>query len=495
MHNHQLNKIFRVLSVEERERVRQYLKQQYASERASVFKLFNYLDNYYKKLKTPPPAKDKKLDKQYVAQRLFGRQKYEINIDTKLRDTEVKLFQKIKEVLIEKQFEQNPEYRQLLLTSIFAQHNLYDFFEDSTQDIFNTINSKKQKDTSDYFILSHLNEQLFFHPSTEKFKQDATLLDESIHDMNRGYLLCIFRFFCEKLHRKAIIEQVESIEQSELVFAHRLASMRYASDPTLKIYTQLISLQQQEHIELSELAIIIVELKEFGDHLLKKDLQIISHKLVYLSNFVYEESNSKALHTIFSIYEFVQQHGLLIYNNSLSLAYFINAVAVAAAIEKFEWAEDFMKENLKYIQHELQEEASAAANGYIHYYKGAYKQATHIFNTLQRSHNFTKIHIQVLWIKCLFELFLNGDQDIIDTLKSKIENFRRNLKNLDAFHEEKIEAIKAFLSFVKKLIRVIHKNKRITKEKQKLQKELDNITRIICRKWLEEKLDEIFQDC
>lgn len=374
----------------------------------------------------------------------------------------------------------------IMEAEVLAERGLYIDFSKFVSDVTDNLKSKKHPDKSEYYLLTELNQLLYFHPATDTFKLDEAVLNSSIGYLEKYYKLSNYRLTVEKLFRQKIYGTTDST-----------ASDKQQELPVFDLYARLIQLLKSDDSSSLQLYNEVKTTFENGiSDLSDYDKQFVLSKLTFIANRYYEKGKLEYLPLIFELTKFALTNNLLVYQGAISPLHFVNIVNVAANNEEFDWVKDFMANYQDSLPQRQRNHTLQLAEAHVLFYKNKYTDSLNILKELSKSGAPNHVQIECLYIRNYCELIVSSkNYDYDDDLKRCIDRLNPYLKrkNASVFPEHKIKAIKKMVSLaedISKCAMIKDKNDR-EKKKENISKKLEEADAVFSGYWLKKVINKL----
>jgi hypothetical protein len=419
---------------------------------------------------------------------------------TQWRTDSLKLAELVTRYLTVTKLDPNHWLYKIMEAEVLAERGLYidfsNFVSDVThnleskkhpdKDVTHNLESKKHPDKSEYYLLTELNQLLYFHPATDTFKLDEAVLNSSIGYLEKYYKLSNYRLTVEKLFRQKIYGTTDST-----------ASDKQQELPVFDLYARLIQLLKSDDSSSLQLYNEVKTtfengISDWSDY----DKQFVLSKLTFIANRYYEKGKLEYLPLIFELTKLSLTNNLLVYQGAISPLHFVNIVNVAANNEKFDWAEDFMAQYQDFLPKKQRIHTLQLAEAHVLFYKNKYTDSLNILKKLSKSGAPNHVQIECLYIRNYCELIVsNENYDYHDDLERSIVRLKHYLKSKSAsvFPKHKIKAIKKMMSLAEDISKCALIKDKIERKKKKecISKKLEEADAVFSGYWLSKVIKKL----
>lgn len=467
-----LLQLIRSLSPEEIRWLAKFVRSPYHSNSQDVVALFDYIRKYY------PALTSSKLEKQTTFQAILPKENYN---DRRLRLIMHRLSNLVEEfMVIQRLKKDNFQYQKYLLEEL-EERGFYDQFEKKTRALSQELTALPYRDESYYDAQWQLQRDLLFHSKKSRFQITATDLEGAIQQLDTAYLMAKLRYSGELLNRQNILlEKYEILLLGEIQIIAAIHS-DFKSNAVLQVYNDVLLLMNNI---LDENIYNRLE-RNFTTnlHLFRKSDQ--ATLLRYLINSTIQLNNqgkTEYLNNQFQLYKLGLEQGLFLEKGQLPGSTFLNIAITGTVLKLVDWVEDFISLQTPYMS----TNALNLARAYWHFARKEFGPSNELLGIITESGLAYNLRIKSLTLRNHFELFLEEDS-YFDLLMSECAAFEKFIRRNEQMTPQRAEAYLQFIAFLKKLGKL-----RFTGNKKgidRLGKELEQVSVIIAKRWLREKMD------
>lgn len=187
--------------------------------------------------------------------------------------------------------------------------------------------------------------------------------------------------------------------------------------------------------------------------------------------------------SLFNIYELLDLHGRLIQNETLSQWSFLNMVATACNLNKFEWAKNFIQNYLPYIPADQQENVLVYNLALLSFYQKQFDQTIEHLHKVTFTDPYYSLNSRVLELRVFYE---KQEWIVLDSL---FERFRIYLLRNKDLPKQRKQGSLHFLKILKSLSSLsqhVGSKKSLEKEVDFLHKKIEQSKWLMHRAWLRE---------
>ena len=159
-----------------------------------------------------------------------------------------------------------------------------------------------------------------------------------------------------------------------------------------------------------------------------------------------------------------------------------NITRVGLRVGEYDWAENFITKYNKYLPKANRKNALTYNLALLQFYRKRYKQVIELLRNVSYKDIFDALQGRWLLLKTYYEL---DEFDALDALMDSFKIFLRRNKNISKDYQQMyINSIK----FLQKIMRMPYDSKA---NRQKLREQIESNKRLIERRWILEKYDEL----
>ncbi len=168
--------------------------------------------------------------------------------------------------------------------------------------------------------------------------------------------------------------------------------------------------------------------------------------------------NEYFIREAFELYRLSFSEDYLLEDKIIPESTFTNMVSLAAKLKEYQWAEDFVEANQKYLNPNFQEPLYFYSLGLLNYEQGRYEKSMQSLAKVDTKMTFLLLAAKALQIKIYVEL---KEMDVLENLLDSFRVFLQRRKDL-GYRKENFENL---VNFVRRWITIPYKNQ---EDKQRL---------------------------
>lgn len=480
MHQSKLLSLLKTLSKEELRQLGDFLDSPYFNTNKQVQKLYNYLKRSHPVYVAP------KLKKEAAFAKVFPEIKgYD---DTRMRQVMFKMTRLVEEFMVAQEVWEKKKYKQRLLIQSLGKRNLYKYFVKEIEGRLKELGDLPAKDMEDYQEQLWLNHELFFHPSTAKFKKGIQSIEEVMNALDLHFITAKLRYGIEMLTREKTLSEKYDIWLLEEVKEGLIDKFEGEKNILLEIFSQLFALQSKERDDLlfDKIKDLFVQNISF---LKPRENRVV---IQILSNSAVKHMNNGIdiyFRKYFDLLKIGLENKIILGEKTITDSDFTNVVAVGSALKEFNWISNFIKFYGELLDSSVFESATNLSYAYLNYHKEAYDNVLFYLGNVNYLPSYG-FRVKSLRMRAYYELYCKNTS-YEDALISDIQSFDQYIRRNGRITENRKEAYLKFIFFTKKLCKLKSRLDNIESDKFKLLEEIKNSEKIMLKKWLINKTKEL----
>lgn len=295
-------------------------------------KVFNYIKRHV------PDFDSERLEKQIAFKNIFKKEAFNYR---KITDALSDLYLILKEFLLWQVIRSDGFKRDHTFAGILKHRGLHNEFFNETEKAKKKITDRKKMGSWDYLYLLQLNYDAFYNVKSNKLNSGIDSLNSSMINLDKLFLLMKLKIGAEMKAREHILNENNEIFLLEEIL-NLAGNEQFNQEILIQIYCALLEMIRSKDVQ---------SFKKFKNQFISNlhriddvETQII---LLYLINFSAQkirEGNSKFYEEAFELYQLGLETGSLFEKGNFTPTRFINIVDIACKLEKYNWAEQFIRE-------------------------------------------------------------------------------------------------------------------------------------------------------
>jgi len=205
----------------------------------------------------------------------------------------------------------------------------------------------------------------------------------------------------------------------------------------------------------------------------------------YLTNYCTQRYNLKFMEELLSVYKKMLEHNVYseTENGYMQMIVYRNVVKVCISLKETEWFEDFIKKYSDKLSPEFRKDMENLSYSHLHFLKKEFEKSLSKIKNVSENLEFNKTDIRNLKLRLFFEL------NHIEEAFALVNSYKQYLsKTADTSNENK-EYFNNFIKYYLQLLKI--KSEDSSEDPSYIKSKIEKETRIILKKWLMEKADEL----
>ncbi len=473
----ELIKILKTLEPKEMKAFGRYLKG--TAERTSQHRIdfFEYLEKYH------PEFPDKKMNREYIAQKLFSGMPLR-----KVSDLVDNIGAKLNKFLVEKELEIQEEQNNFLLLEAYKRRGLDEFFFKKIKKIEQEWDREKPPGIKHLHNEYLLKKIAFTHPGYVQTDKSLITYEVLIQQLDKYYFAeKLFWTSCLKISEdfvnisgadfiekqyliREILENNKSLQNSQIEFLAELLDIlvteEFQNYPHLeeRFIESVLSFDEPERNDLIDLL----------NHISLRDRTVEKH-----------EAHRRA----FELNKQAIEKQWIFKEENLSGFRFLNIVSTACSFGDLEWARYFIDTFGVTLSEDEREALVSIAHAIVDFKDRLYERVIErLLHTKFQSH-LHEVYDRTLRLRCYYEL--EEFSELFNASAQAFRDFLRRSLRRGKLAKNFVEEIQNFIKFASELERIRHiKYKpQVTPILERI-KSCDNVT---AKRWLIEKAEELIK--
>lgn len=431
-----------------------FLRSPYYNQQASVVELANYLRA------CSPDWAARRLQREVVFQACYPSIPFNWQL---LKDTSSALLKLLRQFLVLEEIRDQPELEQSLLIRGAMKNGMKEVWKRQLQRL------EASKESSPYLTPHHL-QVLEQHKNitlgSRQRSQAYRVLERQVHGLDHWYWKERLRLAVEAISVAQVLRQEVAKEvlvplsavpeyftqQSGIVPYYLIMQLLQSQYPRSDVFfRQLLALLEQNH---------------FPDNSEQEIYSFYVYGLNYCTARI-NGGDADYYAALFSIFQLLDQHGRLIQNEQLSQWTFLNVVATACNLHKFEWAGSFIKQYYTYIPGAHRHNAFHYCNALLHFYQTQYDPAIeHLLEVSGSDDPYYELNGRILQLRIFFEkrewllveslldrvrIYLLRNKVLAPKRRKEVQLFLKNTRQLMLLVQSDAPQKDSFRDFTEKL--------------------------------------------
>ena len=481
MRNSKLYDVLSLFTKVEQNRLRRYIQSPY-------FNVNDVLEQYFEVLITDINDKEATgmLSKEKIWQKVYGKVTYN---DDRFRKLNSELYKLVEGFLAQQNFEENPLHQSRALLEQVLHKKNERLYKSARQTAENSI-AKAQKQTADYFLQTYLIDNINFEFWKGAFdRSDTKNIDRDFEPMlqklDHYYIMEKLRWYSFMLSNNSL-----NIKKFNILFIDEIMKIseqmpEIGNSPILKTHLVRLKLQLNPDDE-TFFDLLITLLNDNEKHFSENELyDFYSSGLNYCIQRL-NRGHAHFLRRFFDLYNIMLEKRILFMGSKtreISPWHFKNIILTASHLKEFDWAEDFIKNNIEHLPKEKQKNAQNFNLGLIYFHQKKYDKVIEQLHNVDYEDIAYNLDSKAMLIAVYYE------KKDFEAMLGLAETFKTYLhRKKDDKNAEMRNSYLNYVHYAKKLPKLQYAYK---EEIEKTRDEIRAKGGIVSRKWLLEKLDAL----
>lgn len=467
MYNSKLIHILKVLTSEEKERLRKWVYSPAHNHREDRQKLFTYLLN---KRKLSPTTSNRYKVYQYIYP------------ETPYNDAKLKRLMNLGVQLLEDfiyfSVQRKDHFsQQKALVNFFKIHGLDKYVQQYIHKI-QQIQKYKTLGNSQYFTQQYELEQFIFERQSSTISRETNL--QAIFD-NRylSFVLDSLHYACTAATHQRLYNSEYKIPLLQQILTD-IKTGHYQEIPAVQLYyysyMSLIAPKEEQYFELLQRLMFahynVLPAKEMkGIYLIA-----INYCIQKLNNGI-----EKYVRAVFELYQYGLERHILIENETLSRFAYKNIVSAAIRLKAYQWVKNFIKTYTPLLDEDYQKPYGLYAKAKLSFAQGNFDHTLELLTQVEFDNLFLNMDAKIMLLKIYYE---RGYFDVLDAFLVSFKRFLQR-KSILAYQRRIHENM---ISITTKLLNIPSYDKH---KLQTLRQEIEQTNPLTEKPWLLEQLDKL----
>ena len=467
--------LFRSLTPQEVKKFGQFLQSPYYNATPKMRDLYKYLK------KRHPECLFTDEDKQKLFTQIFSSEPYKLK---KMNNLMASLSSILQDFLLLQHMKKGTITRHQSLFEIYQKRKLDKLSMQQLSILKNDFAAQTTASATSCFEGFKIHDNLYFHPLTQIIKwqkaKDYVYLKTALDQLRLFYAHMRMRYSLEIIFRGNEItdgfELTPDEQQTikELITTHNV--------PLLKIYDLLYTLLKQPN------AATYTALRNYVFQYIDDYNPLETNFLLtFLTNYQdarLRAGDNYAHKEALTLYKFGLKKNLYVNEaEHFRAGHFINISIFASELGDIEWLTVFIEQWKDCLKEEQRDNVTNLCYAYLHFAKHEYQDTIRLTSQVRREFPALALTCWTLEVRAYYML-----QEKYDNWENILKNFSNYLWRQQKVSEERKEANRNFIAFLRLLYRAAYESKH---SKSELFETLDNQQNIVCKRWLKEQVNKL----
>lgn len=384
-----------------------------------------------------------------------------------------------------KSLEQNDFNHKITLINYYKSNGAQELFIEEFRKIKKTVQSSTADKSSNR--KRQITQLRYFDPSLSKYdkKTSAKVFDDWQKQTENLALQILLELELERKTREIVLQKPRSNFIGEKILSalnHKLTS---SENKIIRLYSDFIRM-----ITTFNEKDFTIAKNNFLLYYARLSRSVKANLATSLINFTSLKNNQGQIEFKrlgLELYKNPIIQNALIEDGFISSNNFQNAIILASELGELGWAKSFLKKNLKHISTDNQGYIQKICSGYINFNQGKYMSAGIALASIESFQNVgDALRVKSLMVRCFYETENN-----LNLISHHILAYRRFLNRNNQIDHSFIKSNLNFLTLVSEMYKLKTGVIKVQeKQVEKLRNMLHGFDVIICKNWLNQKLNE-----
>jgi len=441
-----------------------------------------------------PKFNSKKLTKEYLFHKIHSQGI--VYHDGRMNVLMTQLAKLIERFYMYQEFEEDESLKKKMQSRGFRKRGFYHKFRKTADGNILFLDNESIFDLNYFYQKFQINEEIFFQRETDKLGDGQQYLKEAMKYLDQFFIIAKTKLSMEFLTRASTHEEKLEIKFFEQILKYTNAQ-NIDSPFLLSIYQKMFQLKvrefkEQDYDNLKNMFI------EKIDNMNLDDQHAIFLNLINLNINRFNHGKQKALEEIFRLYQVGSLKNLILKNGQITENTFFNIASVGAANGEYEWSDEFINKNEKYLPKSNAFQVKSYALATLYFVMGNKKDRSFFHDTMEvlseavgsRKNNLIIINSKSLLIRSYYEL-MKEDISYNKVLENLFVNFENQLKNNKTVSKRRIKGFLAFNDYAKQLHKYRKTPEKFYPQLLELKTAINIDNDLVLKHWIKQKLEEL----
>jgi len=395
------------------------------------------------------------------------------NPEKDLHNEGSKLYIALQDWLIAEELKADELTKNQLLSNALKGYKATDAYLEALKGREKLIVAQPARDSAYHWSQMRLSHARYFHPQTDFSSMAAEdNFTKAVQHLDEFYLRTRMLYIAERNMRNSNYDiNITIPRQSEML------RPTYEDKPLVQICMLAAKLIQSPDNEIfrTEFCPLMEEYIHLAD--LENQGTLATYRINYTSKQT-QKGHADFMRDQFEAYQFGIENGYLEHEGHLDETHFLNAVTVAAVLNKFEAGRQLIRNHAVRLKDNA-EGISKLANSYLYFYQSLFMEAYNELPNESFANAQTDLRCRSLKAQCMYELILQGHKNVNrNLLICHLDAYQKFLKRAKKISKNTRQSNLNFINLFKKMVNKLDKAKAL------LEGFLRTDEPIILKKWL-----------
>ncbi|MFZ1706034.1 MAG: hypothetical protein WAT79_16935 [Saprospiraceae bacterium] len=310
--------------------------------------------------------------------------------------------------------------------------------------------------------------------------KQSILTSQAMTKFNRYYILEKLNTYVTLLSWKKMYKLDVELHFMDYVF-DLISEENYAQFPSIQLYTKITHTLKDEE-ETSHYFMLRNLMKEHIDKFpIEMQREMYTTALSYCINKV-NQFRVDFYKEVFDLFKESVENNIIQENNEITVSVFRNIVIAALRVGEFEWTEQFIVENKKYVNPKFRDNAVYFSFARLEMHQQKYSKVLEYLQLINYDDVWYQLGAKTMLVSAYYEL------KEFDALESLLNAYKMFINREKSLTKERKTSYLNLIKYTKKLLYILPSEK---SKIEKLRKEIEGNRSIVNKAWLLECVDEL----
>lgn len=345
----------------------------------------------------------------------------------------------------------------------------------------------------DYYLESFLlNKKRYHNLGSQMYLPNPPCFTNSLVQLDRFYLWEKMALQLFAKNRAKVLNEVHQLTLMEPLIQQMREEIE--ATPVLSIYKKIITLIDSEEDQL--LMELVDDMPETLQKLTVEAQQVYMMSTINIATKKLREGNAIFNRPLLELYKKGLELGFFMENEIMQDIYYVNIATIASVCGAFEWAEEFMQKNEKYLVPKIADNAKYLSLAYFNYHQALQlkdrdklKEVITILLKVKFTGTSYFYMTKSLLLRAYFEYYIDqkeGKEFILNHVNVFEQQLRRNKEK----YGRKLKSYMSFTYFTKRLVKLRHTTSGRGEKLQILHENILAEKQVFAKFWMIEKIEE-----
>ncbi len=414
-----------------------------------------------------------------------------------LRSVMSKLTSQVQEYMLWTDLKHYPFMLKRHTMNAFVDHKLYKYLPHMVDKMRNELNTSSHRNDLYHDATFQLAEiDLYLGILLHNRSNAENKMQSVIDALRQSFLSKLLKYYCAAVSRQKVLQVEYSFPFMDYVKQH-LNDSEDSELPAIKIHCTLLLLlesYQREHYDTLK-NYLFAHLDKFN----KTEIRQFFNHMTNYCNWMIRQGEEDFVLEQHKVFEKGLELGCWSEVVYFSQHQFIHIVKNALKLNESIWAAHFIQEYKKELSPDVKENISSYAFALMCFHNHKFEEAQDFIAKISSTEDFVyHLELRILLIKIYYESTLTVDNIHEHPLNYELEALRQNVSVRNKKMSESWR--QAYNNFANVFKRILERRKKVVNGQslhegrtEKLQSEIQNLSPLVERGWLEQKVQELLR--